>query len=107
MNTEHGTRNTEHPFRFTFYLSLVSLLFTACHSTPPADLTIINGNEPETLDPAIVTAVPDMRVTKALFEGLLRIDGKTGRLKPGWAERWEVSTDGKVYTFHIRQNAAW
>src|SRR5690348_1625125 len=84
-----------------------ALWLTACHPAPPADLTIINGNEPETLDPAIVTAVPDMRVTKALFEGLLRIDGKTGRPVPGWAQNWEVSPDGKIYTFHLRQNAAW
>ena len=83
------------------------VLLTACHPTPRADLTIINGNEPETLDPAIVTAVPDMRVTKALFEGLLRIDGKTGRPVPGWARSWEVSPDGRVYTFHLRENASW
>jgi oligopeptide transport system substrate-binding protein len=107
LNTEYATRNAARSCisRFTF-CGLVALL-SACHPSPPADLTIINGNEPETLDPAIVTAVPDMRVAKALFEGLLRIDGKTGRPVPGWAERWDVSPDGKVYTFHLRQNAAW
>jgi oligopeptide transport system substrate-binding protein len=117
LNTKHGKRNrqsaichyvlrfTFHVSRFTFYVLL--LLLAACHPSPPADLTIINGNEPETLDPAIVTAVPDMRVAKALFEGLLRIDGKTGRPVPGWAERWDVSSDGKVYTFYLRQNSAW
>jgi oligopeptide transport system substrate-binding protein len=92
--------------RFTFYV-IALLLLTSCHPSPPADLTIINGNEPETLDPAIVTAVADMRVAKALFEGLLRIDGKTGRPVPGWAERWEVSPDGQVYTFFLRRNSTW
>src|SRR6476660_5738006 len=84
-----------------------TLAFTACHSEPRADLVIVNGNEPESLDPAIVTAVPDMRIAKALFEGLVRLDGKTGRPTPGWAESWEISSDGKVYTFHLRPNAAW
>jgi oligopeptide transport system substrate-binding protein len=83
------------------------LWLSGCHSEPRADLVIINGNEPESLDPAIVTAVPDMRVTKALFEGLLRLDGRTGRPVPGWAERWEVSPDGYTYTFHLRPNATW
>ncbi|HTL59583.1 MAG TPA: peptide ABC transporter substrate-binding protein [Candidatus Limnocylindrales bacterium] len=103
-NTKHGTRLPFYVLRFTFPLAL---FLTACHPVPPADLTIINGNEPETLDPAIVTAVPDMRVAKALFEGLLRIDGQTGRPVPGWAESWVVSPDGKVYTFTLRSNATW
>jgi oligopeptide transport system substrate-binding protein len=79
----------------------------ACHSEPRADLVIVNGNEPESLDPAIVTAVPDMRIARALFEGLVRLDGKAGRPTPGLAERWEMSQDGRVYTFHLRTNAAW
>jgi oligopeptide transport system substrate-binding protein len=90
-----------------FLPPLLLLLVTACRPAPPADIVIVNGNEPETLDPAIVTAVPDMRVTKALFEGLVRLSGKTGRPEPGLAERWEVSPDGKVYTFYLRTNAAW
>jgi oligopeptide transport system substrate-binding protein len=86
----------------------VGLLLVACSPREtPADLVIINGNEPESLDPAIVTAVPDMRIAKALFEGLTRLDGKTGRPCPGWAESWDISADGKVYIFHLRRDAAW
>jgi oligopeptide transport system substrate-binding protein len=48
-----------------------------------------------------------MRIAKALFEGLLRLDGKDGRPAPGWAERWEVTSDGTVYTFHLRPNSFW
>src|SRR5689334_20470515 len=44
------------------------MLLAGCRREPPADLVIVNGNEPESLDPAIVTAVPDMRIAKALFE---------------------------------------
>jgi oligopeptide transport system substrate-binding protein len=74
---------------------------------PAADLVIVNGNEPESLDPAIVTGVSEMRITKALFEGLMRIDGVTGRPVAGLADRWEVSPDGKTHTFHLRTNATW
>jgi oligopeptide transport system substrate-binding protein len=83
------------------------VLLTACHPEPSADLVIINGNEPETLDPAIVTAVPDMRITKALFEGLVRLEGKQGRPEPAWAEHWDISADGRLYTFHLRPDATW
>ena len=83
------------------------LLLPACRPEPPADITIINGSEPESLDPAIVTGIGEMRITKALFEGLLRLDAKTARPSPGLADNWSVSTDGKTYTFHLRTNAAW
>jgi oligopeptide transport system substrate-binding protein len=85
----------------------VSLLLAGCHSEPRADVVIVNGNEPESLDPAIVTAVPDMRIAKALFEGLVRLNGKTGRPEPGLAQKWEISADGRIYTFYLRTNAAW
>ena len=74
---------------------------------PKADLVIINGAEPETLDPAIVTGQPDLRVVSALFEGLTRNDPRSGAPIPGLAERWELTKDGRVYTFHLRSNAVW
>jgi oligopeptide transport system substrate-binding protein len=48
-----------------------------------------------------------MRITKALFEGLLRLDAKTALPSPGLADRWDVSADGMIYTFDIRTNASW
>ena len=90
-----------------FPVVLAGFLLSGCRPQPAADLVIANGSEPESLDPAIVTAVPDMRITKALFEGLMRLDGRTARPVPGLAERWEASADGRVYTFHLRTNLTW
>src|SRR4051794_25859610 len=73
-------------------LTATCLLLTSCiQREPRADLVIINGNEPESLDPAIVTGISEMRVTKALFEGLVRLDAEHAQPAPGLAERWEVS----------------
>ena len=89
-------------------LGIWSLFFTGClHRSAPADIVIVNGNEPESLDPAIVTGISEMRITKSLFEGLLRLDPKTAQPIPGLAERWDISPDARVYTFHLRTNAAW
>src|SRR5438270_4834733 len=74
---------------------------------PAADVVIINFNEPESLDPAIVTGIPEMRITRALFEGLLRLDAKAAEPVPGLAEKWDISPDGKRYTFYLRTNLAW
>jgi oligopeptide transport system substrate-binding protein len=91
---------------FAAVLATVTTL-AGCRPEPRADLVIINGNEPESLDPAIVTAIPDMRIAKALFEGLARLDGKSGRPSPGLAERWDISKDGRLYTFYLRSNLVW
>lgn len=71
-----------------------------------ADLVFINGAEPETLDPGIITGQPEGRVVNALFEGLCAYDAE-GRAVPGVAESWEISPDGRLYTFHIRPDAKW
>jgi oligopeptide transport system substrate-binding protein len=74
---------------------------------PPADVTIINFSEPQSLDPAIITAQPDMRIVSGMFEGMTRVDPKTGGAIPGLAERWEISPDGKTYIFRLRTNLVW
>ncbi|MDQ0192592.1 peptide ABC transporter substrate-binding protein [Paenibacillus wynnii] len=40
---------------------------------------------------------------KLMYEGLVRVD-KDGKEAPGVAEKWEVSADGLVYTFHLRDS---
>lgn len=66
-----------------------------------------NQNEPATLDPHIMDAATDMNVAVALFEGLTAYDEKTGQGVPAAAERWDVSADGLIYTFHLRPDARW
>jgi oligopeptide transport system substrate-binding protein len=43
----------------------------------------------------------------ALFEGLTVLDPVTCEPQPGAAEKWDVSADGTVYTFHLRPNNRW
>jgi len=72
----------------------------------PADLTLCNGDEPQSLDPAIITGQLEGRLALALFEGLTTRNAK-GDIIPGMAESWERSPDGLTYTFHIRPDAKW
>ena len=66
-----------------------------------------NGAEPQDLDPQTITGVPEHKIWMALFEGLLSEDPKDNHPVPGVAESWEISPDGKIYTFHLRANARW
>jgi oligopeptide transport system substrate-binding protein len=65
------------------------------------------GYEVTELDPHLVTGVAEGNVLRALFEGLVTEDPVDLHPVPGVAERWEVSADTLVYTFHLRAGARW
>ncbi len=65
-----------------------------------------NGSEPQDLDPQVVTGVPEHHLHLAFFEGLVAEDPQLN-VTPGVAEKWEISPDGLVYTFHLRADAKW
>lgn len=69
-------------------------------------LRLSQRNEPSNLDPAAATLADEFAILRALSEGLL-IPGAHGEPLPGAATRFEVSSDGLVYTFHLRTNARW
>jgi oligopeptide transport system substrate-binding protein len=66
-----------------------------------------NGTEPESLDPALVSGYPEHQIYMGLFEGLVTPHPETLKAEPGVAESWEVSADGKTYTFKLRRGAKW
>ena len=76
---------------------------------PPAEevFTYNNGAEPERIDPGVISGQPDGRVVRAIFEGLTLPNPKTLEPEPGQAYRWEVSPDGRTYTFHLRPGLIW
>ena len=58
------------------------------------------NTEPTTFDPTMGNSVGDNEILHAITEGLVRNTG--GEITPGIAESWDVSEDGLVYTFHLR-----
>lgn len=54
------------------------------------------------LDPYLTTSFSSMAVYEHMYNALLTQD-YDGNLMPDLAEKWEISDDGKAYTFHLRQ----
>ncbi|MEM1059459.1 MAG: peptide ABC transporter substrate-binding protein [Verrucomicrobiota bacterium] len=89
------------------FLAAGLVVLAGCARFPQkADFTVVNGAEPQTLDPAVISGQAEGRIAQTLFEGLLARNAK-GELIPGVAERWELSEDGKTLTFHLREDARW
>ncbi|HEY0971454.1 MAG TPA: ABC transporter substrate-binding protein [Gemmatimonadales bacterium] len=87
-------------------VALTLPLAAACRSETgsPERRTLIDSRDtydPRSLDPALSTDVPTGRAVSYLFDGLTRFT-PDARLEPGLAERWELSEDGRTYTFHLR-----
>jgi oligopeptide transport system substrate-binding protein len=67
------------------------------------ELRILNGAEPKTVDPQLITAAGDQRIQMALFESLFSYNAETGLAKPALAMDWTVSDDLIEYTFFLRR----
>ncbi len=64
----------------------------------------IRGDDPLFLDPAVIQDAGSAFYAVEIFSGLLRLD-KNLQLQPDIASRWDVSPDGKTYTFYIDPKA--
>ncbi|MDR1650447.1 MAG: peptide ABC transporter substrate-binding protein [Synergistaceae bacterium] len=82
------------------------LLFLPVHTAEAAKEVIrtVVTSEPKTIDPTLNEDLAAGMIIHHCFEGLLR--DRDGTLVPGIAESWDVSEDGRIYTFHLR-GAKW
>lgn len=91
-------------------LLLLALALSGCttgrHGEPSAsDLHTLRESlyvEPTTLEPANIPDQPTAELLMHIFEGLVRIN-QNNQVEPALAETWEISKDGKAYTFHLRK----
>ncbi|MDX3978115.1 ABC transporter substrate-binding protein [Shinella sp.] len=75
----------------------------AAAQTPPNVLVVGQIAEPQSLDPHTVTATNDFRILVNIYDGLVRFKDGTLEVEPALAESWDISDDGKTYTFKLRQ----
>jgi len=63
-------------------------------------------DEPPGIDPTVSQGSTQSTIYAALYEGLVTQDEK-GNIVPAAAKSWDVSADGLVYTFHLRDGLKW
>jgi oligopeptide transport system substrate-binding protein len=59
------------------------------------------------INPYAASNLSEPSIIEALFEGLVVPDPITYQPLPGVADRWSISESGKIYEFHLRDNARW
>jgi len=75
--------------------------------TPVSEENVLNlyGIDPYTLDPAVVGDMTSGEYIMQLFSGLVCLDNNL-ELAPDIAQSWQVSDDGRTYTFYLRQDVS-
>ena len=71
-----------------------------------AGFTVQYGSNPETLDPALNSAIDGANTIITIFEPLLLIN-ENNEVIGGQAESWETSEDGLTWTFTMRDGLKW
>ena len=79
---------------------------TAAEPAANQEMTFVLNNTPDGLDPGVTNNSFAQYVIINCFEGLVTYD-ESGSVVGGSAESWDVSEDGTVYTFHLRDGLKW
>src|SRR5438067_5590346 len=92
----------------------LTLLASSCTPATPAPsgsprssggashLQLIEAEDAQTLDPALVDDPTSLAIGSEIFQGLTRLD-QNQRPVSGLADHWEIANGGKTYTFHLRR----
>ncbi|HBH63122.1 MAG TPA: ABC transporter substrate-binding protein, partial [Erwinia persicina] len=87
----------------TACLALLTLAPQAGAESPPGVLVVGQVAEPQSLDPQVATAANDSRILVNIYDGLVRNAPGSLTIEPALASRWDISPDGRRYTFHLRE----
>ncbi|MFD2247779.1 ABC transporter substrate-binding protein [Pontibacter ruber] len=98
-----------HGRRSIFLSTILSTFLALCFSCTEgensgSDKKVFRYNQPEalsSLDPAFARNQANIWATTQLYNGLVELDQEL-KIGPAIARKWEVSEDGRSYTFHLR-----
>jgi dipeptide transport system substrate-binding protein len=78
-------------------------------SLPASAKTLVYCSEgsPENFYPAVNTTGTSFDANSQIYSRIVDFERGATTVVPGLAERWEISPDGKVYTFHLRKGVKW
>ncbi|MBR0679150.1 ABC transporter substrate-binding protein [Roseomonas eburnea] len=76
----------------------------AAQANPRNTLVVLRFLEADNYDPPRSTARSASEVLYMMSDTLVSLDWDMKTVRPGLAERWDVSEDGKTYTFHLRRD---
>lgn len=84
-------------------LGLAAMVFAAPAASAKT-LVFCSEGSPENFTPAMNTTGTSLDAARPVFDQLVEFERGSTKVKPGLAESWDLSPDGKTITFHLRKN---
>ncbi len=78
-----------------------------CKPKYGGEIVLSTTTDPKSFNPIVTKEANVSSLMSLIFEGLTRTNGVTTEVEPNLAQSWRVSEDGKVWTFHLRQDINW
>ncbi len=93
-------------FAFLIFLFVAHPAMSASH--PHGGTMVLSSiSDPKSFNEITAREASSHKVTAYIFEGLTTLNAVTMKVEPALAERWEVSEDGRTWTFYLRPGVLW
>lgn len=95
-------------FLIVFFLTLLAVpVLAQTESKYGGQLVMASASDPKSFNAIVAQETTTSMITSHIFDGLTEINAATLEIEPALAERWTVSPDGEVCTFHLRKDVVW
>jgi len=93
--------------RLVAALAVAALTLAGAAAAQRPVIVSASFNDIRSLDPTTGSSTPDRQLISNIFSGLVRYADGSTEVEPDLATRWEISDDGRTYTFHLRDDVVW
>ena len=88
-------------------LAIAVLAMLAATPLSAKTLVFCSEGSPENFYPGVNTTGTSFDANSQIYSRIVDFERGTTKVIPGLAEKWDISSDGTVYTFHLRHGVKW